>query len=178
MSYAQHCKTLGRQQISFNIVRAGVLTAQEHRVLHYISTYSHYCLSLVRDISSALKISDPTVRRAINGLVKKGIITKRYTFYKRMVLRIKSIVEQETANGITFIKDVISKIAKKNQTYRSPVIEHDRSPVIEPNKRIETINIKTNKIDLKKLYKKQNFHEFNRKKNEALNFLYSKMANN
>ena len=126
-----------RQSISYQIARSGQLSANELAVLHIISTYSEYCCPRrVADIGVMIKKSERTVRRALYGLIAKGLVKRTYTVFKRLVLRIVSHDIQRGLFGQNLVEKIVGKSVKRHKySYdRSKTTEVVRSTVAEPIK--------------------------------------------
>lgn len=160
------------QFLDYNLIRSGRFNSNELALLNVIITFSDRCEMSQGYLAKAINKSIPTIRRTINGLIKKGIVTRSYTVFKRCVIRIVSLDVQKSLMTISGILKQAIKSAKKHgknlikSNYRSPVSELNRSPMIEPT-RSKTEEIKHIKID-KKLELKPKAIDLNRTKEEAL----------
>lgn len=137
------------QFIHYNLLRSGRLSANEIAMLSVIQSYSQRCELKQIDIARSLNKSISTVRRTMNSLITKGLIVRTYTVFKRCVLRLASLKEQEllmTSWGV--VKQAL-KAAKNlmKSSDRSPMSELNRSPMNEPT-RSNNLRNKTEKSDL------------------------------
>lgn len=144
--------TTPRQSICYQLTRSGQFSPVELAVLQYVSSYSDYCIPpRVSIIGRAIQRSDKTVRRAINRLVQKGILIKKYTVFKRLFLVIVDHATQKSKLGGELVKQVLSKYLKpKKYSYdRSKMTVVSRSSMSEPIKRNKEKE-KNPEFDLKK----------------------------
>lgn len=117
--------TVRSQFLDYNLIRSGRFTPVEHALLNVIVTFSERCEMNQTYLAKAINRSVRTVQRSIDSLIKKGIIDRSYTLFKRCVIRVKTLKQQAelmTAGGI--LKQLLKKRKKR-------VIPHDMTPVSE-----------------------------------------------
>jgi hypothetical protein len=144
-----------RQSICYQLTRSGQFTPIEIAVLQYVSTYSDYCIPpRIAIIGKALQRCEKTIRRAINSLVAKGVLIKKYTVFKRVFLRIVDHSVQKSKLGGEMVKQVLSKYLKpKKYVYdRTLMSVIQRTSMSEPIKS-KTEKEKNHKIELKTIMK-------------------------
>ena len=124
-----------RQSLDFTLIRSGQFNANELAVLTYVWSFSEYCApKTLGDIARAIHKSDRTVRRAIDMLVTKGILTKTYRCFKKVTLRIVDLSHQKALRGAGMIKKVVLNSRKllNKRSHRSSMSESIRSSTTEP----------------------------------------------
>lgn len=137
-------KTVRTQYVSYKFLQNIILSPTEHALINMIMIRPNYCLENLDTIGKAMSRSARTVQRTIEKLIQKGIIEKHYTTFKRIVLKIKSLADQDkiAKNGI--ISQVFKFCAFKkrrkqlnnNAVYdATPVSGLDATPVSESIKR-------------------------------------------
>jgi hypothetical protein len=60
------------------------------KIIDHIFKYESFCIDTFEEISKETKVSKATVKRIISILVKKNILKRKYTLFKRMILTINS----------------------------------------------------------------------------------------
>lgn len=115
------------QVISYELVRSGKLTTVENALINYIGTFSQECRFKLSDIARGMQKSTRTVQRAINGLLKKGLINRRYTLFKRCVLSLASLEIQIkfAKNGLSMIKSILNFSKKNFKNKKNPTKSSD-----------------------------------------------------
>lgn len=88
------------QYINHEAFQKMYLSPIEASLMLHINSRPNYCLENLSTLAYAMKRSIRTVQRAIQGLLQKGLIKRKYTNYKRLILTLVSMDEQ---------KEVVSK---------------------------------------------------------------------
>jgi hypothetical protein len=114
-----------------------------------------------------------TVKRATNSLIEKGFIEKRYTTFKRCVLRVVALSKQkELMSGFGSFRQIFKRARLRKKASDSSSVNHlDSSSVSRPT-RSETTRNKTSEIDLNFLSKTMgpmNNDQFISERNRQLN---------
>lgn len=146
------------QFLDFKLMREGKFSCVEQALLARIADFSQGIYSTVQRehtlawLAKVLNKSTSTVRRAINSLVSKGILTKRYGVFKTLILKIIPLAQQEQLRGAGMIKKAVSLIhkrlkLKRKSPERSSMNDLDKLSVNEPikNERSKEININIEK---------------------------------
>jgi DNA-binding MarR family transcriptional regulator len=153
--------------VHYPLIRSGQLNLQELGLLTLITSHSGYCLQTAGTLGRQMQRSERTVRRIINSLVQKGVITKKYTTFKRMILKIVDKASQIAMAGTNNVTSMLSNLLKKRHD-RTSVSIPDRTTMSQPTLK------KTNKENfLGNLSKKL---EGNRKNDQELAKLRDKMV--
>lgn len=117
------------QYLSYKLLDMPLLSPTERALLQIIHIRPEYCLENLAAIGRSINRSARTVQRAITTLMQKGIITRKYTTFKRLILRIVSIDEQDKiASG-----GVISQVFKFCKFAKSKKKRHDTTSVSGSN---------------------------------------------
>lgn len=124
-----------RQSVDFVLIRSGQFSTVELAVISYINSFSEYCAPrAIADIGVAIGKSERTVRRAIDSLVLKGMITKTYRTFKRVTLRLVDLAHQKSIRGVGMIKKVIRNVRKSHNksSDRTSMTDLIRTSMTEP----------------------------------------------
>lgn len=140
------------QFVSYDLLRSGKINCVESAVINYINSFSKECRVKLSEIARGIQKSVRTVQRAINSLLKKGLINRTYTTFKRCVLSLMNLeIQTKVAkDGLAIVKNIFnwSSKNKKNSTKSSDVTsvsDHDVTSVSHPT-RNETLKNKTKNI--------------------------------
>ena len=103
-----------RQCLDFILVRSGQLNVKEIGVLQYIISFSEFCAPpSLKVMAGNMQMGERTLRRILNSLVLKGMITKSYRCFKRLKLCVVSLENQVKLRGPGMAIKVIRKSLKK-----------------------------------------------------------------
>ena len=117
------------QYLSYKLLAMPLLSPTERAVLQVIHCRPEYCLENLATLGHSINRSARTVQRAITTLIQKGIITRKYTAFKRMVLRLVSLEDQDKiASG-----GLISQLFKFCKFTKSKKKVHDTTSVSSPD---------------------------------------------
>lgn len=111
--------------ISYKLSRAGVIDRRDYALLNYINSYSNYCADKLDLIAERLKCSKRTIQYMIERLVSLGLIKRRYGIFKRLILSIVSVKEQESLFGFStkFAVKVCENIKQKYYVQKAARID-------------------------------------------------------
>ena len=165
--------TVRSQFLDYDLVRSNRLNPIEQRLLQIIVSYSDRCTDRQQDIAKMMCRSVATVKRATNSLIEKGFIEKRYTTFKRCVLRVVALSKQkELMSGFGSFRQIFKRARLRKKASDSSSVNHlDSSSVSRPT-RSETTRNKTSEIDLNFLSKTMgpmNNDQFISERNRQLN---------
>lgn len=121
--------------ISYKIQRTAVLSSFEKELLHYIASYSQQCRPpSVKLIGQHLGKCERHVRRVIKELTVKGLVIKKYTFFKRLILTVVSKEQQEKwlFNRSSVLVETFSQQWKNLKRLRKTGPRPDRLSVSDP----------------------------------------------
>lgn len=113
--------------------KGSFLTSTEKAVINYIGSYTHDVHKHQYIVALDLGISVRTLQRAINKLIKYGLIIRWYSYFKRVIYKLVSIeaqiaiVQNICANGIQTARNFAEKIADKIR--KKPMKSNDLTPV-------------------------------------------------
>lgn len=135
--------TKNNQIISYKMHRTRLISPWEHRLLCFIASYSNYCDMKQAEIAELTHTSVRTIRRAMKGLLQKGLITRRYRLFKRCVLSVVTMdIQNAFLTGSGLIKQAFKAALnlKKNGKKRAKtsIISNDRPQGAELNGTSET----------------------------------------
>ena len=136
------------QFLDYNLIRSGQFSVLELGMLEVIYSFSEYSQITMQNLGRAIQRSERTARRLVNGLVRKGIITKQYTFYKKCRLQIIPLAEQAKLKGIGMVKAVIKTVKK---TIKNPMKSSYRTPVTDPDRTFMTDSIRSKTLEEKQI---------------------------
>lgn len=192
-----------RNALHFELMRSKYLDLAERGVLLYINTYSDVCCpGLMSNMSSNLGMTDRNLRRILKRLELKGLIIRRYTFYKKLRIFLVNLETQIQiwknilANRVTVFdqrKNIVKKTIgaattacltqlsnsfrkKSYRTLRSEPILEENISIINTETRFEFLGIKA--VEVKKPLTDVQLHK--RKDEALLNFkahLMQQLAN-
>ena len=102
------------QYLSYNLLAKAYFSPNERALLQIISIRPQYCLENLNQLGIELGRSARTVQRVIERLIQKGVIQKRYTVFKRMVLTIVPMDVQDKIAKTGIVSQVLKfcKFAK------------------------------------------------------------------
>lgn len=153
------------QYISHELIINGLLSSLDISVLAYINTRPQYCLENLETIAKAIHRSKRTIQRSLERLVGKGIIKRRYTTFKRLVLTIVSLDEQKEITKTGGVLNMLKYCAFKNRK-RDAMIQATEMSQLKATEMSHPIS-RSNKI--KSIYKSNvNFEE--NKRNQILKY--------
>lgn len=159
------------QYLSYKLLDTSLLNPVERSLLQVITVRPEYCLENLATIAASINRSIRTVQRAIDTLLQKGIITKKYTTFKRMILRVVSIEDQDKlASGglitqvLKFCKFAKSKKKRPDMTLVSGI---DTTSVSESIKSSNKENSILNTLLKKNDFKGKNLEEEKKSQLEA-----------
>lgn len=166
--------TIRAQYLDYDLIRSNRLNPIEQRLLQIIVSYSERCSLRQSDLAAMMCRSVATVKRATKSLVEKGFIDKKYTTFKRCVLRVVTMAKQkELMSGFGSLRQIFKRARLRKKVPDSSSVNHlDSSPMSRPT-RSETTRNKTSEIDLNflsksmgRMSKDQLISEKNRQLNE------------
>ncbi len=134
--------------VHYDLIRSGQLSPQELALLTLITSHSGYCLQTAATLGRQMQRCERTVRRHIDSLVAKGIITKKYTVYKKMILKIVDKASQILLAGTKSVGNMLSNLVNKS-TYRTDDSSLHRTESTQPS--------------IKKTYKENSLGKFIKK---------------
>lgn len=105
------------QYLSYKLMESSILSCQERALLQVICNRPNFCLENLDNLARTINKSSRTVQRLIKSLVEKGIIIKKYTNYKRVILTLVSIEDQDkiaTGEGLMNQAFKLAKLKKKH----------------------------------------------------------------
>lgn len=152
-------EAIKREQFTdFKLMRECKFSRGEQALLARIADFSKGIYSTAKRehslkwLAGVLNCSISTVKRDINSLVSKGIITKRYGVFKTLILKIIPLAEQALLRGFGMVKKAVSLIRKRRKLQRkqpdSSSVNHlDRSSMNYPIKkeRLKEVNMNIEK---------------------------------
>jgi len=120
--------------IAYKLARTGLLTTFEFKLLHYIASYSKECRSPNMGlIAQSMGYSERHIRRGIKALTSKGLVIKRYTYYKRCILNVQSLEYQKKwiFDKISVINETVRNLWVNTKKKRKQVFSADRTSMSE-----------------------------------------------
>lgn len=134
------------QYLSYKLLDLPLLSPTERALLQIIHIRPEYCLENLASLGRSINRSARTVQRAITTLIQKGIITKKYTTFKRIILKIVPLEDQEkiASGGVIsqvfkFCKFAKSKIKRPDTTLMSGIDTTSVSEPINKSNKIKSI---------------------------------------
>lgn len=130
------------QYISYDLSRSSYITPIERSMLQYIASYSNVmCGITVKQIGEHIGRSESAVKRVLRSLSAKGLIDRKYSWYKKLVVKLASIEEQNRIAGLKAVKRAVQVVENISKKYYRSFSNSDRSKMNYPNKN-ETKEIK------------------------------------
>lgn len=140
-----------RTQLPYGpLTRSKQISANEHAVLRVIESHTQFLRVSLSELGEQIQKSARTVQRIINSLVRKGLIKKKYTLFKKLKLSIVSIEEQKKLMKFGMVKHALRKVwkSKRKQPYTPPVSDIITPPMSDSTKdkteKNKTFNIEKN----------------------------------
>ena len=88
------------QRISFLLSESSLISPLEGRLLQILNSRPLYYKDKLGEIATKMQRSIRTVQRVIDSLVKKGLVLRRYSKFKRLILQLVSLpMQDEFAKG-------------------------------------------------------------------------------
>lgn len=120
--------------VAYKLARTSCLTPFEFKVLHYITSYSKECRASRMDlIAQSLGYSERHVRRTIKELTLKGLVIKKYTYYKRCILKAQSLDYQKKwiHHKASVISETVRNLWINTKKKRKQIVNPDRTSMSE-----------------------------------------------
>lgn len=120
------------QYLSYNFLQKIPLSPVEHALLNIIKIRPNYCLETLKYLGECISRSARTVQRAIKTLIEKGVLNKKYTNGKKMILTIATLETQENIAKNGILNRVLKFCAfqrKRNKAKRDKNVVSDTTSV-------------------------------------------------
>lgn len=163
--------------------KGSFLKGTEKAVINYIASFSNDAHKDQSLMAIDLGISIRTIQRAINKLLKYGLITRSYRLFKKVTYKLVelstqiAIINNIAKNGIQTARNFVDKIRDriKNKSVKSSVLSQvsDVIPTLVPQSTKEN-KFKENNSNIDKIFKKSEPKlSLEEKRMQALHYLMS-----